>query len=220
MSRAVADWPGRSSLSGYANAKTLRSEWDQRWQWASNHGAAAAVWREPHLVGIATPIAADIRASNAWDSVLFDTHRVRVNLDTTLRDIRLRAHRIWRIRADTVTPVETTGPAARRYQEVISAVDDAWNTLVALVTELDAYRAELAPIDALVEEITALQLCSERVSDDALRQLHIDAAGNELKRSAIADTSAELADLTANLTGRLEVLRCALRAPSSTLALA
>ncbi|WP_102144323.1 hypothetical protein [Mycobacterium hubeiense] len=219
LSRAVADWPGRARLSTYVNADTLQGQWDQRWKWASQPGAAAAVWREPHLGGIATLIAADIRASTAWNSELFDTHRVRIDLDATLRDIRSRAHRIWRISADTAVPTDTTGPAADRHREITTAIDEAWDRLVGLVVELDQYCTQLAPIDALVTEINALQLSAERVSDDALRQLHIDAVGSDLKRDTIANSAAELAELTANLNGRLEVLRGALHQPSSVLAL-
>ena len=78
----------------------------------------------------------------------------------------------------------------------------------------------MAPINALVDEISALTLSTERVSDDAVRQLRIDGAASELERAQISDARAELADLTANLTGRLEVLHSQLHLPAAALPLA
>ena len=133
---------------------------------------------------MATLIGRDIRSSAAWKSDLFDIHRVRIDLDQTLDDIYLRAHRIWRARANLVSP-PTKDPddvVERRNAEITDAAADAWNTLVELVRQLQDYKKHLGPIDAVCAEITALQASSLRVTDDAVRQLHVDAAGNALHR--------------------------------------
>lgn len=223
LQRATADWPRPAQLSTYSNADRLQSEWDRRWPYVNRPGAAAAVWREPHLVGLAHRIAADITAGSAWQSELFDVHRVRINLPATLSEIRLRAFRIWRIRADTVAPTTAADPdgsAARRYQEITDALTDAEDRLIAMIAELAAYNSTLKPINALVDEIAALRLSAERVSEDSVRQLRIDAAGSDFKRIEIADTRTELEDLNANLTSQLEVLHSSLHLPESPLLLA
>ena len=72
----------------------------------------------------------------------FDIHRVRIDLERTLDDIYLRAHRIWRARANLVPP-PTKDPAdvvARRNAEITDAAADAWNTLVELVRQLQDYQ--------------------------------------------------------------------------------
>ena len=52
----------------------------------------------------ATLLGRDIGSSTACNSELFDVHRVRIDLEQTLDDIYLRAHRIWRARANLVLP--------------------------------------------------------------------------------------------------------------------
>lgn len=223
LQRAVADWPGRAHLALYSDGAALRSTWDARWPWAGDQGAAAAVWREPHLVDISQLIANDITSGTGWRSDLFDTHRVRIDVPATLANIRLRAFRIWRIRADTLAPTAATDPdgaAAQRYREITEALAEAEEQLVAIIGELWDYRCSMAPINALVDEISALTLSTERVSDDAVRQLRIDGAASELERAQISDARAELADLTANLTGRLEVLHSQLHLAAAALPLA
>lgn len=151
-----------------------------------------------------------------------DVHRVRIDLPATLAEIQLRAFRIWRIRADTVEPaasVDPDGSAMRRYRDITDALAAAEERLVALVDELARYSVSLKPIDGLVEELAALSLSSERVSDNAVRQLQIDAAGSEFQRRDIRDARAELVDLEANLTGQLDVLHAALHTPDATLPL-
>ena len=172
-------------------------------------GGAALVWREPHLVAVATLLGRDIRSSPAWNSELLDIHRVRIDLERTLDDIYLRAHRVWRARANLVPP-PSKDPAdvvGRRNAEITAAAGDAWNTLVALVRQLQDYRKSLAPVDAIFAEIRALQQCSLRITDDAVRQLHVDAAGNTLHTGAVGAATVELADLNANLAARLATLR-------------
>lgn len=222
LQRAMADWPGRAHLALYSDRAALRATWDDRWPWAGDKGAAAAVWREPHLVGISQLIANDITSGTAWRSDLFDTHRVRIDVPATLTNIRMRAFRIWRIRADTLAPTEASDPdgaAARRYTEITDALAEAEKQLIAIVWELWDYRCSMAPINSLVDEISALNLSTERVSDDALRQLRIDGAASALERTQISDAHGELADLKANLTARLEVLHSQLHLPAAALPL-
>lgn len=222
LQRATADWPGRAHLARYSDRAALQSTWDDRWPWAGDKGAAAAVWREPHLVGISQLIADDITSGTAWGSDLFDTHRVRIDVPSTLTNIRMRAFRIWRIRADTLAPTEATDPdgaAARRYKDITDALADAEEQLIAIVGELWDYRCSMAPINSLVDEISALNLSTERVSDDAVHQLRIDGAASELERAHISDARGELADLKANLTARLEVLHSQLHLPAAALPL-
>lgn len=100
-----------------------------------------------------------------------------------------------------------------------SGPPDAWNTLVELVRQLQDYKKHLGPIDAVCAEITALQASSLRVTDDAVRQLHVDAAGNALHSDTVDAVTAELADLNANLAARLRTLRQSLTATTNGLAI-
>lgn len=206
-------------LDRYANAETLRREWHNIWMARIEPGAAALVWREPHLVAIAALLARDVQSSPTWQSELLDAHRVRIDLGKTLDDIHIRAHRVWRARANLVAP-PSTDPAdvvARRNAEINDAACDAWNTLLALVRQLQDYRTALAPIDAIFIEILTLQQSITRITDNAVRQLHIDAAATTMQTDAVGTASNELADLNANLTARLATLRQSLTAASNGL---
>ena len=222
LDAASIDWPAvPEELDRYANGGALRREWHNRWMSRIHPGGAALVWREPHLVAVATLLGRDIRSSPAWNSELLDIHRVRIDLERTLDDIYLRAHRIWRARANLVPP-PSKDPAdvvARRNTEITDAAADAWNTLVALVRQLQDYRKSLTPVDAIFAEIRALQQSSLRITDDAVRQLHVDAAGNTLHTGAVGAATVELADLNANLAARLATLRQSLTATTNGLVL-
>ncbi len=222
LDAASIAWPGvPEDLDRYANGETLRREWHNIWMARIQPGAAALVWREPHLVAIATLLGREIRSSPTWQSELLDVHQVRIDLDRTLTDIHLRAHRIWRARANLVAPPSTAPEdvVARRNAEINDAAGEAWDTLIALVRQLQAYRKALAPIDVLFAEILALQQSSLRITDDAVLQLHIDAAGNTLHAGAVGAAAGELADLNANLTARLATLRQSLTAATNGLVL-
>lgn len=209
LEAAALDWPAvPEELDRYASAETLRREWHKRWLWRMHSGAAGLVWREPHLVAVAQLIGRDIRSSAAWNSSLFDINRVRVDLPATLNDIYVRAHRIWRARANLVPPAtkDSADSVARRNAEITDAATAAWATLVELVRQLLDYRAQLEPIDKVFAEIAALDQSSHRITDDAVRQLHIDAAGNTLHTGDVNAATTELADLNANLAARLATL--------------
>lgn len=185
-------------------------------------GAAALVWREPHLVAVAQLLGREIRSSAAWNSDLFDVHRVRIDLPATLDGVYVRAHRIWRSRANLVPP-PTNDPddavARRRNAEITDAATAAWDTLVDLVRQLQDYRIQLVSIDGVFAEIAALNQSSRRITDDAVRQLHIDAAGNTLHTGAVNEATVEMADLNANLTARLVAMRHSLSATTNGLLL-
>lgn len=222
LDAASIAWPAvPEDLDRYANGETLRRDWHNIWMARIQPGAAALVWREPHLVAIATLLGREIRSSPAWHSELLDVHRVRIDLDRTLADIHLRAHRVWRARANLVAPPSTDPEdvVARRNAEIDDAAGEAWNTLLDLVRQLQGYRKALAPIDVIFAEILALQQSSLRITDDAVRQLHIDAAGNTLHAGAVGAAAGELADLNANLTARLATLRQSLTAATNGLVL-
>jgi hypothetical protein len=222
LDAACIDWPAvPEELDRYANGESLRREWHNRWMSRIHPGGAAVVWREPHLVALATLLGRDIRSSPAWNSELLDIHRVRIDLERTLDDIYVRAHRIWRARANLVPPPskDPSDVVARRNAEIIDAAGEAWNTLVALVRQLQDYRKSLTPVDVIFTEIRALQQSSMRITDDAVRQLHVDAAGNTLHTGAVGAATVELADLNANLAARLSTLRQSLTATTNGLVL-
>ncbi|EUA36824.1 hypothetical protein I549_4410 [Mycobacterium avium subsp. avium 2285 (R)] len=222
LDAASIDWPAvPEELDRYANGEVLRREWHGTWLARIEPGGAALVWREPHLVAVAALIARDIRSSATWNSELLDLHRVRVDLDRTLDDIYLRAHRIWRARANLVAPAtsDSRDVVVRRNTEIVDAANDAWHTLVDLVRQLQDYRDSLAPVDALHSEIAALRQSNLRITDDALRQLHVDAAGNELRAYELYSATTDQADLNANLTEQLATLRHTLATTNNRLAL-
>lgn len=222
LDAASIDWPAvPEELDRYANGEALRREWHGTWLARIQPGGAALVWREPHLVAVATLLGRDIRSSPAWRSDLLDVHRVRIDLDRTLSDIYRRAHRIWRARANLVPPAtkDAGDVVTRRNAEITDAAGDAWTTLVALVRQLQDYRQALIPVDAIHAEIVALQQSSLRITDAAVRQLHVDAAGNTLHTGAVGAATGELTDLNSNLAARLTTLRHNLTAATNGLAL-
>lgn len=222
IAEAVVDWPSYpDELDAYPNSAALQAEWESRWQWRPLPGAAALVWREPHAVAAAELIAQDIRASRAWNSELLDLHRLKINLDETLWQIRVRAHRIWRVHANLVpnTLDEPNDMIEARNAEITAAANRAFLTLVDMVQQLATYRDQLAPLDRQIAEIQALQRSTQNVSDDDLRQLNIDAALNEMHTEAINAAALELAEVNANLQARLEFLQTTLAAPTNMLAI-
>ncbi|TMS50675.1 hypothetical protein [Mycobacterium sp. DBP42] len=227
LNDATVIWPIMSEeLEAYPNSVVLRREWEQRVvlggpyeRVAESSGRAAVVWREPRLVAVANLIARDIEASPAWASELFDVHRVRIDLDQTLSDIQFRAYRIWKTHANLVPP-PTSRPddvITRRNDEITLHAEKAWATLTELVRQLYEYKQQLAPIDSMVREIAALRLSTSRVTDEAVRQLMVDAAGNTVKAGDVAAATVELSELNANLTARLDFLRQALTEPVNIL---
>lgn len=220
LEAGVAAWPEMAEdLDEYANSAALHEQWAQRWRWAETPGAAALVWREPHLVAIAALICGDIASSRAWHSELFDVHRIRIDLDQTFIDIHLRAHRIWSARANLipVTGELPDDPVRRRNDDITAAADDAWSTLVELVRQLQDYQRQIAPIDAMLTDIEALQQSAVRIPDAAVQQLFIDAANNETHAATVTNATAELAELNANLEARLHLVCEALGQPASVL---
>lgn len=225
---ATADWPTRTALTSYPNRVMLEQEWDQRWPWAPEPGAAAVVWREPHLVAIANLCAQEIRASKAWRSELLDAERLRIDLDATIRGIRFRAARIWRAHANMIADDMVTDEqhyAQRealmaRNRELAQAAQEAWVALRDEVQQLLKHREHLAPLDRLVEAIAALELSYSRMPEDALLQLRIDAAGAELDRDNLAQATEGLKTLRADLCARLDFMRAELASPSNTLPMA
>ncbi|WP_157931534.1 hypothetical protein [Mycobacteroides abscessus] len=239
LSAATVNWPRCArELSKYPAARTLKAEWQERTNSVRQtesgstdssaevdlprDGASALVWREPQLVAVSTLIAQDIKKTLAWKSPLFDGHRIRVDLDTTLDDIRLRAHRIWSIHANLVeVPSHTSGCAAirDRNSQLLQAAELALDALVKLVVQLDDYRKQLAPIEAAITEIELLERSSEGITDAMVRQLHRDAAGAELQADAVAAAEEELQVLNAALTQQLTFLRQLLDSPANALAI-
>lgn len=212
LTAATVDWPGRGGLESYPNGKKLLAEWDSRWGKSPGEvGAAAVVWPEARLVAVANLIAKDIRSSDAWGSELCDEQRVRIDLDSTLRDIRRRAHLIWSVHASLVWPADNNPQrdlVVARNNDMQAAARVAWDSLTALVAQLrDYYINQLKPIDALLADIAKVSASQAWMPDSALLQLHIDAAGNELRREDIAAAGAALQDLRADLSARFEFLR-------------
>lgn len=221
LTNAAVNWPCLSSeLDEYPNEQALHIDWaSQGLPDTGEPGTAALVWREPRLVAIAHIVAADIRASRAWNSAL--TNNIHIDLDSPLLDIELRAYRIWHARANLVpTPAGDTDSAlAKRNAEITAAAARAWDTLVELVRQLIAYHDQLAPIASVLKEIEDLQLSTIRTNDNAVRQLYIDAAANEIDTDTVREATAQLADLTEALRARKDYLRAALNEPTSLLAL-
>lgn len=212
LTAATVDWPGRGGLESYPNGKKLLAEWDSRWgKGPGEVGAAAVVWPEARLVAVANLIAKDIRSSDAWGSELCDEQRVRIDLDSTLRDIRRRAHLIWSVHASLVWPADNNPQrdlVVARNNDMQAAAGVAWDSLVAMVAQLrDYYINQLKPIDALLVDIAKVSASQAWMPDSALLQLHIDAAGNDLRREDIAAAGAALQDLRADLSARFEFLR-------------
>lgn len=135
---AAITWPnGPYDLNGYPNAEVLTQEWKA--VDFSYCGDSAEVWREPKLVATAQAIATEIRDNPLWDTDLLAT--ARPQLDQAMTDIEVRAHRIWRVHAET-TDIPTN-------LKVRQAAERAWDVLRERVGLLDTYRRQLAAIEQL-----------------------------------------------------------------------
>lgn len=223
MKNALIDWPAvPEELDTYPNHEVLQRQWHSRWTWRIEPGAAALVWREARLVAVANLIGRDIRTSKAWRSDLFDVHKVRIDLDQTLAEIASRGHRVWRAHANLVPPTnaDPNGIVARRNEEICDAAERAWVSLVELVVQLQKYKTELEPIEAVVAEIEAYELSRHRTDDKALRQLNVDAVGNEYASGDVSAAAAEVDELNADLATRLKTLSHALAATTNVLTVA
>lgn len=65
--------------------------------------------------------------------------------------------------------------------------------LAVVSSRLYDYKQQLALIDKVVAEIAALQLSTDSVTEDAVRQLHIDGAGSDPDSDALALIGSPLA---------------------------
>ncbi|WP_069162931.1 hypothetical protein [Nocardia altamirensis] len=212
---AQVRWPsnsGSSELTGLPAEDRLRAE--------LRDTSPTRAWPETRTIGLALVLAQEIRTSPAWRSDVLDT--ARIDLEQVLDDVQMRAWRIWKVRATVITSDSDRVAAALREstRTASQAADAAWIALVKLVTMLHRYRADLLPIEDMLAELAALERTANIDIDDAIRQLHIDAAGSELDQDIMAAHITELADIRTALTARVAALRAALNVGPFTLPLA
>ena len=108
---------------------------------------------------------------------------------------------------------------ARRNTEITDAAGDAWNTLVALVRQLQDYRESLYPdrrdlrrdSRAAAEQPAHHRCCCASTARRRRRQ--------HLHTGAVGAATVELADLKTNLAARLATLRQSLTATTNGLVL-
>ncbi|SKK31858.1 hypothetical protein [Mycobacteroides abscessus] len=163
---AAITWPnGPYDLNRYPNAEVLTQEWKT----ADFHyrGDSAKVWREPKLVATAQAIAAEIRDNPLWDTDLLAG--ARPQLDQAMTDIEVRAHRIWRVHAET-TDIPTN-------LKVRQAAERAWDVLRERVDLLNTYRRQLAAIEQLhrAYKLAVTEENNKPRRDDLTTQLYRDA---------------------------------------------
>lgn len=97
-------WPAHQrQLASFANGDVLDAEWHARFgDSPTNHrGGAALVWCEANLVAIAQIIGQKILGCPIWHTPVLDQHDVRIDVDAAIRDVAIRAYRMWRSHADT-----------------------------------------------------------------------------------------------------------------------
>lgn len=167
---AAITWPnGPYDLHGYPNAEVLTQEWKA----ADFHyrGDSAEVWREPKLVATAQAIAAEIRDNPLWDTDLLAG--ARPQLDQAMTDIEVRAHRIWRVHAET-----TDIPSNLKVRQ---AAERAWDVLRERVDLLDTYRRQLAAIEQLhrAYKLAVTEENNKPRRDDLTTQLYRDAGDDD-----------------------------------------
>ncbi|UGT58933.1 hypothetical protein [Nocardia asteroides] len=173
-------------------------------------GATATTrWPEARVVAAANLLATAIRTSPAYRHD--DLDPLRLDLDRLVRDISLRAHRIWQLRTRTSTPASPSPAVAdtlrERHALETEAGDAAWITLIGLLDTMAAYRKELARIEGILTDIAALERVAAHDMDSTVAQLLRDAAGNELDVDHLTRVTEQLTHLRAGLDTRLTVLR-------------
>ena len=100
LDAASINWPAvPEELDRYANGEACAANRATDGLGTSSPGQRASSGVNPIWFAAATLLGRDIGSSAAWNSELFDVHRVRIDLEQTLDDIYPRAHRIWRARA-------------------------------------------------------------------------------------------------------------------------
>ena len=122
LDAASINWPAvPEELDRYANGEACAANRATDGLGTSSPGQRASSGVNPIWFAAATLLGRDIGSSAAWNSELFDVHRVRIDLEQTLDDIYLRAHRIWRARANLVPPPTKHPDGARpgaRFQRI------------------------------------------------------------------------------------------------------
>lgn len=151
LKQAEIVWPlDPSELAKYPNAEVLRREWADADPRPRGCGSAALVWREPRLVAAANAIAKDIRANPVWGTGFFDTAHLDEQIDEVLRDVTARAHRLWRLHAESAPRERTTTPA------VSKTADAAWDAAVLQVDQLAEWGRRITELDELFDRYLKL----------------------------------------------------------------
>ena len=104
LDAASINWPAvPEELDRYPNGEACAANGTIDGVDTSSPGQRASSGVNPIWFAAATLLGRDIGSSAAWNCELFDVHhRVRIDLEPTLDDIYLRAHRMWRARANLV----------------------------------------------------------------------------------------------------------------------
>ncbi|WP_280217288.1 hypothetical protein [Nocardia neocaledoniensis] len=204
--RALVRWP-RTYDDGAWWSERLDSTQRDTVRRELLEATATTRWPEARVVGIANLLATSIRTSPAYRHD--DLDPLRLDLDRLVRDISLRAHRIWLVRTRGSAPASpVVAEALRERREMESAASDAaWISLIGLLDAMTSYRKELARIELLLDDIAALDRAAAHDLDATVAQLLRDAAGNELDTDQLTRHTEQLAELRAGLDIRLTVLR-------------
>ena len=106
LDAASINWPAvPEELDRYANGEACAANRATDGLGTSSPGQRASSGVNPIWFAAATLLGRDIGSSAAWNSELFDVHRVRIDLEQTLDDICLRAPHLARSRKGVEHPL-------------------------------------------------------------------------------------------------------------------
>ncbi|WP_137725846.1 hypothetical protein [Prescottella subtropica] len=181
----------------YGTIATIRQQW-----------MSGQPRREAQLVYVAAAIIDDIQGSPAWKDPVFDTQRVRLDLTMARREIFEHAAQMWKIDSAVIPPASQESAVHAQWQRHRETVDDAWTALVARVGALHVYREGMLPVEAILQDLAAVQsLTTSANRIRCLDDLFTATAKAQLETAQTRRLTDELPEMAANLQAQLDFLR-------------
>lgn len=166
--------------------------------------------REEHIVAVAEEVTALVRSSPAWHSDALTDHRVRLDLDEEMRQIRAAATRLRVARAvldvrPTIDGSEHAVAAQQAWNERADLVDTAERALLRRIALLYGYQESLRSLESVLANLEVVRRMA--AADHNIDALHADIAHHELRSQNTRDLTLTLTEIEAGLQAQIDHLR-------------
>lgn len=150
------------------------------------------------LALVARSLVAGIRSGPAWGHQILDTHHVRLDLDRALADVMDAARALALLQRTPSTPAGGPPAASADHEEQVATLG---KVIMERLVALCCYGDGLAPLESLLSDRTTYRLQQEL--DTQL--VHTSPGANATVQ--LNKVTTELADVEANLTAQIDVLK-------------